>query len=246
YFRPPPSMYPGSPPQPPSPIYHGSSPQQPQYYLPPPSIYPGSLPQQPQFSRPPPSISNQPISFRSSSQQSQSQHSQQWPIPPPLYYPPKPQPGQPPPYYPPQRQMPGYPPPPGPYNPIPHSYLRNIRNSDEDKAIQRVRKSVAYQKTSQNKKLSGQFSRWDGGNSDCNCDRDFYQCLRNVNNVISRKVGSIYFNILHRQCMAFDHPIVRCVKRQGLLQWRCIQYDLDTTKPMELQWRDNPYFYLLL
>ena len=49
----------------------------------------------------------------------------------------------------------------------------------------------------------------------CSCDREFYSCLKNAGDSISRRIGASYFNVLGPQCYERDYPIVRCVRWRG-------------------------------
>ncbi|XP_044584747.1 phospholipase A2-like [Cotesia glomerata] len=36
----------------------------------------------------------------------------------------------------------------------------------------------------------------------CDCDRDFYKCLKNNRNIVSKTIGTIYFDLLKKKCLA--------------------------------------------
>ncbi|XP_008551138.1 phospholipase A2-like [Microplitis demolitor] len=81
--------------------------------------------------------------------------------------------------------------------------------------------------------------------SSCSCDQEFFHCLKKVKSLVSTSIGDTYFNILGPQCFSLDYPIQSCVKYQkiiGKIRKKCIKYDLDESKPKELQWFDNRYF----
>lgn len=86
---------------------------------------------------------------------------------------------------------------------------------------------------------SGVFTR-----SHCDCDEEFYTCLKEVRTIVASNVGFTYFNILRPQCFKEDHPIVSCLEyRQGRLRDpKCLNYEKATGEPKRMQWFDNPDF----
>lgn len=48
--------------------------------------------------------------------------------------------------------------------------------------------------------------------SSCECDRAFYQCLKEAHNIFATNIGRTYFNVLRPQCFQADYPIVDCKK----------------------------------
>ncbi|KAJ8981285.1 hypothetical protein NQ317_004021 [Molorchus minor] len=46
----------------------------------------------------------------------------------------------------------------------------------------------------------------------CDCDVDFYKCLKSVNTATSKQVGHIYFTALGTKCYKEDYPISGCNK----------------------------------
>lgn len=48
--------------------------------------------------------------------------------------------------------------------------------------------------------------------SHCQCDQQFYNCLKKTNSFISNKIGYTYFNILRPKCFRKAHPVVGCKK----------------------------------
>ncbi|XP_020281530.1 phospholipase A2-like [Pseudomyrmex gracilis] len=46
--------------------------------------------------------------------------------------------------------------------------------------------------------------------SACNCDDEFYRCLKNADTLISNSIGKTYFNILKPQCYTCQCPTVDC------------------------------------
>uniref|UniRef100_A0A182PI10 Phospholipase A2 n=1 Tax=Anopheles epiroticus TaxID=199890 RepID=A0A182PI10_9DIPT len=68
-------------------------------------------------------------------------------------------------------------------------------------------------------KNNGYFTR-----SHCDCDKQFYNCLKNANTLVSRQVGYTYFNLLKPQCFRYEHPKLNCTKRytdplSDMLRW---------------------------
>ncbi|XP_074093843.1 uncharacterized protein LOC141524089 [Cotesia typhae] len=49
----------------------------------------------------------------------------------------------------------------------------------------------------------------------CKCDEMFYDCLKEVQSITSQTVGILYFDILKRQCFAYDTE-----QDNGLYKWR--------------------------
>ncbi|KAF4516949.1 hypothetical protein B566_EDAN005550 [Ephemera danica] len=70
----------------------------------------------------------------------------------------------------------------------------------------------------------------------------FRSCLKADNTVVSMKVGYTYFNVAGTECFKQDHPIVRCLKYSEVVKTRCEEYELDTRKPKEWQFFDNPLY----
>ncbi|RZB89885.1 Phospholip A2 2 and/or PLA2G12 domain containing protein [Asbolus verrucosus] len=69
--------------------------------------------------------------------------------------------------------------------------------------------SIAADKTKYGLENTGLFTR-----SHCDCDRKFYECLKNVDSISSKSIGFTYFTILGPQCFQEDYPVVSCVKRE--------------------------------
>ncbi|KAF4519013.1 hypothetical protein B566_EDAN009776 [Ephemera danica] len=44
----------------------------------------------------------------------------------------------------------------------------------------------------------------------CDCDLEFFTCLREINSVIANKLGRIYFNLIGNDCFKEDFPIIGC------------------------------------
>ncbi|EZA56418.1 Phospholipase A2 [Ooceraea biroi] len=49
----------------------------------------------------------------------------------------------------------------------------------------------------------------------CSCDERFYDCLHGSEELVSTKVGFLYFSVLDTKCFREDYPIVGC-KRHSL------------------------------
>jgi secretory phospholipase A2 len=49
----------------------------------------------------------------------------------------------------------------------------------------------------------------------CSCDESFYDCLHGSEELVSAKVGFLYFSVLDTKCFREDYPIVGC-KRHSL------------------------------
>ncbi|XP_023234369.1 phospholipase A2-like isoform X2 [Centruroides sculpturatus] len=65
--------------------------------------------------------------------------------------------------------------------------------------------------------------------SHCDCDDEFYYCLKEVNSVVSNKVGIMFFNVLQKRCFRKDYPIVEC-KNKSWFARRCKEYEFDRSK----------------
>ncbi|XP_076281922.1 phospholipase A2-like [Lasioglossum baleicum] len=78
----------------------------------------------------------------------------------------------------------------------------------------------------------------------CHCDHEFYSCLKNASSIISKEIGTTYFNILRPQCFDENYPIIGCQKysRKIFADKKCTQYIFDTSAPEEYEWFDNPDF----
>ncbi|XP_059617674.1 uncharacterized protein LOC132262418 [Phlebotomus argentipes] len=73
----------------------------------------------------------------------------------------------------------------------------------------------------------------------CDCDREFYYCLKRINTFISNKIGYTYFNILGPQCFREEYPVVTCAKRY---RNRCYSYLVDDEDSKTWQWFDNKFY----
>ncbi|GLV39864.1 secretory Phospholipase A2 [Carabus blaptoides fortunei] len=77
--------------------------------------------------------------------------------------------------------------------------------------------------------------------SNCYCDKKFYNCLKDSNDMISNQIGLAYFSVLGPQCFEKQYPIIDCRIRVGLTN-RCIEYEFDNSSEKIYQWFDNPEF----
>ncbi|XP_021706146.1 uncharacterized protein LOC5568409 isoform X2 [Aedes aegypti] len=80
-------------------------------------------------------------------------------------------------------------------------------------------------------KNNGYFTR-----SHCDCDKQFYNCLKNANTLVSNQIGYTYFNLLKPQCFRHEHPKVACSKK---IKGKCITYVVDENQDKVWQWFDN-------
>ncbi|XP_040172918.1 uncharacterized protein LOC120905811 isoform X3 [Anopheles arabiensis] len=83
-------------------------------------------------------------------------------------------------------------------------------------------------------KNNGYFTR-----SHCDCDKQFFNCLKNANTLVSRQIGYTYFNLLKPQCFRYEHPKLNCTKRS---KGKCISYVVDEKQSKRWQWFDNLIF----
>ncbi|CAH1369783.1 hypothetical protein MTP99_011194 [Tenebrio molitor] len=75
--------------------------------------------------------------------------------------------------------------------------------------------------------------------SHCDCDRKFYECLKNANNVVARSIGFTYFTVLGPQCFRYDYPIHACMDKQ---RGKCVAYAMNRRQSKMYQWFDCPKF----
>ncbi|XP_055613793.1 uncharacterized protein LOC129760216 isoform X2 [Uranotaenia lowii] len=80
-------------------------------------------------------------------------------------------------------------------------------------------------------KNNGYFTR-----SHCDCDKAFFNCLKNADSLVSNQIGYTYFNLLKPQCFRHEHPKVGCSKK---IRGKCLTYLVDETKEKLWQWFDN-------
>uniref|UniRef100_A0A182QXM2 Phospholipase A2 n=1 Tax=Anopheles farauti TaxID=69004 RepID=A0A182QXM2_9DIPT len=83
-------------------------------------------------------------------------------------------------------------------------------------------------------KNNGYFTR-----SHCDCDKQFFNCLKNANTLVSRQIGYTYFNLLKPQCFRYEHPKLNCTKRS---KGKCLSYVVDEKQSKRWQWFDNLIF----
>uniref|UniRef100_A0A182MQS7 Phospholipase A2 n=1 Tax=Anopheles culicifacies TaxID=139723 RepID=A0A182MQS7_9DIPT len=83
-------------------------------------------------------------------------------------------------------------------------------------------------------KNNGYFTR-----SHCDCDKQFFNCLKNANTLVSRQIGYTYFNLLKPQCFRYEHPKLNCTKRS---KGKCLSYVVDEKQNKQWQWFDNLTF----
>ncbi|XP_074099885.1 phospholipase A2-like [Cotesia typhae] len=81
--------------------------------------------------------------------------------------------------------------------------------------------------------------------SSCECDNQFYDCLKLVSTPPSYQVGMKYFNILAPPCFTFDYPFKRCIKYGGIFKRRCLEYEFNQSSSKIFQWRDSKLFPIL-
>lgn len=76
----------------------------------------------------------------------------------------------------------------------------------------------------------------------CDCDKEFYHCLHEVNSDTSNHIGKIYFGV-RNECYRYEYPIVECVEYDtALFVRRCYRYVLDENRPKHFQWFDLPLY----
>jgi len=80
--------------------------------------------------------------------------------------------------------------------------------------------------------------------SHCDCDIEFYECLKTANTIIALKIGFTYFSVLGPQCFREDYPIVRCKRNQRgpLGSNRCVLYEQEENATKLFQWFDAKFF----
>ncbi|XP_012344531.1 phospholipase A2 [Apis florea] len=70
----------------------------------------------------------------------------------------------------------------------------------------------------------------------CDCDDEFYTCLKNSGDTISAYfVGNMYFNLIDTKCYKLEHPVTGCGEK---VEGRCLHYTVDESKPKVYQWFD--------
>lgn len=76
----------------------------------------------------------------------------------------------------------------------------------------------------------------------CDCDEDFYKCLKSVNDKPSMQIGNIYFTALNTKCFKKEYPIKACKQTSVFPTRRCLSYELDENHEKIYQWFDVKYF----
>ncbi|XP_063913369.1 phospholipase A2-like [Zophobas morio] len=75
--------------------------------------------------------------------------------------------------------------------------------------------------------------------SHCDCDKRFYECLKNADSFVANSIGYTYFTILGPQCFKQDYPVIDCLEeRRG----KCEEYLTDTDGEKIYQWFDSPVY----
>nr|XP_008193524.2 PREDICTED: phospholipase A2C isoform X1 [Tribolium castaneum] len=75
--------------------------------------------------------------------------------------------------------------------------------------------------------------------SHCDCDKKFYDCLKEAGGVVAESIGFTYFTVLGPQCFKEEYPIIGCLDTK---EKKCLQYVTDTRRPKMYQWFDSPTF----
>ncbi|XP_054014608.1 phospholipase A2-like [Hylaeus anthracinus] len=80
--------------------------------------------------------------------------------------------------------------------------------------------------------------------SHCNCDKEFYNCLKEANTIIAADIGTTYFNVLRPQCFQNSYPIESCKRYAGrrVIDDKCVEYNYNQSRPKTMEWFDNPDF----
>ncbi|CAH1119780.1 unnamed protein product [Phaedon cochleariae] len=76
----------------------------------------------------------------------------------------------------------------------------------------------------------------------CECDMEFYRCLKSVNDFSSNQMGTIYFVALGTQCFKEDYPVTGCTEYTYFPFRKCLQYTFDETQEKHYQWFDLPNY----
>ncbi|XP_059481972.1 uncharacterized protein LOC132200494 [Neocloeon triangulifer] len=94
--------------------------------------------------------------------------------------------------------------------------------------------NIAVGETKHGLKNEGSFTR-----SHCDCDEEFYDCLKKADDLVAAKVGFTYFNVLRPQCFREERPVVRCAKTVGIAATkRCAKYEYNDRAEKKWQWFD--------
>uniref|UniRef100_T1INX7 Phospholipase A2 n=1 Tax=Strigamia maritima TaxID=126957 RepID=T1INX7_STRMM len=81
-----------------------------------------------------------------------------------------------------------------------------------------------------------------GSLSHCDCDDQFYNCLKSKSDKSSKKMGKLFFDVLGQPCFKLEHPIKNCLKYGGIGNEQCQEYELDYTQEKEYQFFDAKLF----
>ncbi|XP_049819242.1 phospholipase A2-like [Aethina tumida] len=76
----------------------------------------------------------------------------------------------------------------------------------------------------------------------CDCDKEFYKCLKSVNSRVSTQIGHIYFTALGTQCYENQYPVQECSKYTYFPKRKCVQYEYNKEAKKVYQWFDVPNF----
>jgi len=75
--------------------------------------------------------------------------------------------------------------------------------------------------------------------SHCDCDDEFYSCLKKSQTLVSKKIGFTYFTVLGPQCFREEFPVIGCSQ---YTKGKCVKYHLDELGSKKYQWFDSPPF----
>lgn len=76
----------------------------------------------------------------------------------------------------------------------------------------------------------------------CDCDKQFYKCLEDIDSNASNGIGKLYFS-LRKRCYRKDYPIVECAEYDtAVFVRRCVRYILDQSQPQKYQFFDLPLY----
>ncbi|CAH0551702.1 unnamed protein product [Brassicogethes aeneus] len=79
--------------------------------------------------------------------------------------------------------------------------------------------------------------------SRCDCDKNFYNCLKSSNSVTSNMIAFTYFSLLGPQCFDLKPRILSCLEFRIN---RCVKYQFDYNSEPRYQWFDNPIYHVHL
>lgn len=76
----------------------------------------------------------------------------------------------------------------------------------------------------------------------CDCDKEFKECLHKINSKMSNRIGRLYFT-LRNHCYYDTNPVIECDEYDTeVFLRRCIHYKLDERQPKRYQWFDLPLY----